>query len=51
MINVDVMEHGDSEDIVVKVAPFENGAVAEVVDVADVVAVVDAVVGCDGGVA
>jgi hypothetical protein len=45
VINVDVMEQGDSEDIVVKVAPLETGAVAEVV------AVVDVVVGCDGGVA
>ena len=51
MINVDVMEQGDSEDIVVNVAPLDTGAVAVVVAVdADVVVVVGdvVVVGCDG---
>ena len=41
MINVDVMEQGDSEDIVVNVAPLDTGAVAVVVAVdADVVVAV-----------
>ncbi len=53
VIIVDVMEHGDSDDIEVKVAPLETGAIAVVETVDDAVAVVgvDVVVGCDGGVA
>jgi hypothetical protein len=52
VIIVDVMEHGDSDDIEVTVAPLETGAVAvvETVDDAAVVGVV-VVVRCDGRVA
>jgi hypothetical protein len=52
VIIVDVMEHGDSDDIEVKVAPLETGAVAVVETVDDTAVVgVDMVVGCDGRVA